>query len=91
MANTKPKGKKPQPAEKLLVRTCTLARQDEMILEQLSGDASDYVGRKVSGSAIMRSLLRFAAGQGAVWQREHIFSRVEHEMTGGTTWGSRKR
>jgi len=88
MANTKPTREKPRPA--LAVHTITLARQDETTLEQLSSDASDFVGRKVSGSAILRALLRYAAAQGDMWARAELFSRVEQEMTGGTVWGSKK-
>lgn len=72
------------------VHTITLARQDETVLERLSGDASDFVGRKVSGSAILRSLVRYAAAQGEQWAREHVFSLVEREMSSGTVWGSKK-
>jgi hypothetical protein len=61
---------------------------DEAILTRLAGDASDYIGRRVSGSAIVRALLRFADEQGTVWAREQIFTFVEQEMGTGVAWGT---
>jgi hypothetical protein len=79
-AKSKPSPKKPTPKSRatetkkpviekpaLVTHSLTLTRADEEILEHLSGDISDYTGRKISGSAILRALLRDTDQQGYQW------------------------
>src|SRR5712691_2223973 len=72
----------------LVVRSLTLTPAADATLQRLSGDASDYIGRKVSGSAIVRALLRQAEQQGSTAQ---LFPLLEMELTSGeVVWGKKK-
>jgi hypothetical protein len=65
MSERKTRGKKSSAATPPLApHSLSLGRQEELTLGRLSQDASDFVGRKVSGSAVVRALLRFADRQG---------------------------
>jgi hypothetical protein len=44
----------------------------------------------VSGSAIMRGLLRHADQQGMGWIREQLTPLIEGEIQRGTVWGKKK-
>jgi hypothetical protein len=81
------KGKAERP---VVVRSLMLTRADGDILQRLSASASGYTGRAVSGSAIVRALLRHAERQGLAWGRAQLFPLVGTEMSGGVMWG-RKR
>ena len=72
------------------IRTHSLAENDLIILQQLAQDASDYLGWTVSGSALVRALLRHAAQQETAWVREQLFPFIEGEITAGTVWGKKK-
>jgi hypothetical protein len=55
MARAKPKGKKLPPQKMpLLVRTIALTQPDQDTLDQLSRDASDFLGLTVSGKGTER-------------------------------------
>ncbi len=64
MAGKKLTTKKP-PARPDLIRAIALAPDVDTGLQQLSQDASDYIGRTVSSSAIVRALVRYATQQGS--------------------------
>ena len=68
------------------IHSHSLTRDTENILQRLSSDASDFIGRAVSNSAIVRSLLRQVDQQGppAV---DALFVQVEKELKSGVTWG----
>jgi hypothetical protein len=83
MARAKTRLKK----EPLIIRTIALARDTDATLARLSMDASDYVGRTVSGSAIVRALLRYAEQQRLA---SHLFSLVEQELESGIFWGKKR-
>jgi hypothetical protein len=59
------RAKTTQKKEKPEIRINSLALTPETLetLQRLSGEASDYIGRKVSGSATMRALVQFAGKQ----------------------------
>jgi predicted TIM-barrel fold metal-dependent hydrolase len=59
-------------------------------LRRLSTDAADYIGRAVSGSAIVRALLRHVAQYPASWVQARIFPFVEKELDSGVLWGKKK-
>jgi hypothetical protein len=85
------KAKKPaieKPA--FVVHSLTLTRADEEILEHLSGDVSDYTGRKISGSAILRALLRYTDQQGYQWFLSQVSPFIEAEISSGVVWGKKK-
>jgi hypothetical protein len=83
---------KKETAEKLalVVHSLTLTPVDEDILERISRDASDYIGRTVSGSAIMRALLREVDRQGYQWVLSQLCPLVEAELASGVMWGRKK-
>jgi hypothetical protein len=72
------------------IRSLSITPEDAKLLDRFSQDASDYLGWTVSGSAIMRGLLRHADQQGAEWMRENLFPFVEHEIQRGIVWGKKK-
>jgi hypothetical protein len=73
-----------------VVHSLTLTRADEDILEHLSGDVSDYTGRKISGSAVLRALLRYTNQQGYQWFLSQVSPFIEAEITSGVVWGKKK-
>ena len=81
----------PSKKERVLVHSYALTPSTSTVLERLSGDASDTLGRAVSDSAIVRALLRYADHQGIAWAREQIFPFIGQEMTGGKLWGKKKK
>jgi hypothetical protein len=74
----------------LVVHSLTLTHADEEILEHLSKDVSDYTGRTISGSAVLRALLRHADRQGYQWFLAQVSPFIEAEMTSGILWGKQK-
>ena len=72
------------------IHTLTLTPDTKQILEGLSRDATDYGGRKVSGSAIVRALLRYAKQQEYSWVISQLCPLVEAEQAGGIIWGKKK-
>ena len=89
MATMKPSRKKP-PAVRL-IRSLSVTEDASAALDRLAQDASDFTGRTVSGSAIVRALIRHAQGQGTDWQRSTLFPVIETELTRGTSWGGKGR
>jgi hypothetical protein len=55
-----------------------------------SGDVSDYTGRKISGSAILRALLRYTNQQGYQWFLSQVSPFIEAEISSGVVWGKKK-
>jgi hypothetical protein len=85
-----PKAKaKPAPRPEFLIRTVSLTPVEDEALHQLAGDASDFIGRRISGAAIVRALLRQAiqAGQPAA---NALFLLVEQELNSGIRWGRKQ-
>jgi hypothetical protein len=76
--------------EPILVRSHSLTPTTETILKWLSQDASDYIGRSVSSSAVVRALARYADQQSHTWLREILFPLIEQELSTGTAWGKTK-
>jgi hypothetical protein len=87
MARAKTKPPKKQP---LTIHSLSLTKADETILERISTDATDYAGRKVSGSAIIRALLRNADKQGYQWILANICPLIDAEILSGVMWGKKK-
>jgi hypothetical protein len=84
MARAKPKSKKPPPQNlPLFVKAITLTRTDQDTLTRLSKDVSDYTGRTVSSSAIVRALVRYAGQQRYDWGLAYLSPLIEREMTAG--------
>lgn len=74
----------------LHVYTFSLTPQVATAIQRLSEDAGDFLGRKVSGSAIIRALVRQVIRQGPS-ATDALFLEVEKEMNDGVLWGSKKK
>jgi hypothetical protein len=74
----------------LAIRSFTFTPDADDALRHLSSDASDYIGRRVSGSAIVRALLQYADRRGEMWGREELCPFVERELSSGLVWGKKK-
>jgi hypothetical protein len=85
------RAKKTPPKESLTIHSLTLTPATAATLRQLSTDAADYIGRAVSGSAIVRALLRHIEQYPASWVQARIFPFVEKELESGMVWGSKKK
>jgi hypothetical protein len=72
------------------VPSLTLTRADEDILEHISNDATDFTGRKISGSAMIRALLRHVDQQGYQWLLSQLRPFIDAEISSGVVWGKRK-
>lgn len=85
------RAKKPLPPEKpaFSIHTCTLTPDVVETLQDLSSDASDFLGRAVSNSAIIRALVRQVVQQGPA-AADALFIEVEKELKSGTMWGKKK-
>jgi hypothetical protein len=70
------------------VRTFRLTGDADRALQRLSQDASGFLGRKVSNSAIVRALIRQAFQQEPATA---LFLLVEEEMKSGVLRGRKKR
>jgi hypothetical protein len=91
MARAKPKGKKSPPQKpQLLIRSITVTQDDQDTLGRLSKDLADYTGRTVSGSAIVRALVRHTGLQPYDWVLSQLSPIVEEEITAGVQWGKKR-
>ncbi len=75
----------------LVIRSHTLTRKADRLLQRLSQDASDALGWTVSSSAVVRALLRHVEQQPSAWASSVLFPVIEQEIAGGILWGSRKK
>jgi DNA-binding NarL/FixJ family response regulator len=71
-----------------LIRSFNLSPDTEETLHLLSSGASDYIGRSISESAIVRALLRQIAGQGPS-AADALFILIEQELNEGVRWGKK--
>jgi len=84
------RAKKTPSKQPLAIHSITLTPPDAETLQQLGQEATDYIGRTVSASAIVRVLVRYAGQQGEAWARERLFPFVEQELNAGVRWGKTK-
>lgn len=83
--------RKSQPKkEPVLIRSHALTVSTLATLNYLSRDATDYIGRGVSSSAVIRAMIQYVDQQDTLWIRKHLFSLIEEEMQRGTRWGKTK-
>lgn len=82
--------KKPTPKNETLVRSLAHTTTTEEITRRLSQDATDYIGRAVSNSAVIRALIRYADTQGTTWIQKALFPLIERELESGMVWGKKK-
>jgi FixJ family two-component response regulator len=73
----------------LSVHSVTLTLDAVEALEQITQGATDFLGRSISNSAVIRALIRQVAkqGPGAV---DALFFEIERELKAGVLWGKRK-
>lgn len=89
MATIKTQAKKPAHPS-FTIRSLSITTEDTKILDRIAQDASDYLGWTVSGSTVVRALLRQAGGQDSLWVREKLSPFIENEIQSGTVWGKKK-
>jgi hypothetical protein len=77
--------------EPLKTYPLTLTPTAKHFFHQLSREASDALGRKVSNSAMLRALLAYVEQQPRSWASKHLYPFVEQEMARGRVWGRTKR
>jgi hypothetical protein len=66
----------------------TLSPEARDTVQRLGQEASDYIGRTVGGSAVVRALLTWTAQQSGTWRAEHLFPPIERELATGFMWGA---
>jgi len=71
------------------IHSVTLTTEEVGALEQLSRDASDFLGRSISNSAVIRALLRQVVKHGPS-AADDLFFEVERELKAGIRWGKKK-
>ena len=78
-----------QEKPQLSTHSVTLSDDTVATLQRLSQSATDFFGRSISISAILRALIRCADTQGpsAV---DAVFVEVEREAKEGIIWGKKK-
>jgi hypothetical protein len=83
----------PQKPQKpfLVVRSHTLTREADILLQQLNQEASDALGWTVGSSAVIRALLRYVAQQPTAWASATLHPLIEKEIARGIFWGSKKK
>lgn len=83
--------KKPTSEERppLSIHSVTLSAAEAVILDRLSREATDFLGRSISGSAVIRALLRRIDKQGPSAADDLSFE-VERELKAGVLWGKKK-
>jgi hypothetical protein len=74
---------------KFSVYTFTLTPDVVEALQQLSHDASDFLGRAIGNSAIIRALIRQVVKQGPA-AADALFIEVEKELKAGMVRGKKK-
>lgn len=86
-----PRTKKPPPQEKpqLSIHSVTLSAEESAILRRLSSSATDFLGRSISSSAVLRALLRQIDKQGLP-AAGALFLEIEEELKAGVRWGKQK-
>jgi hypothetical protein len=84
--------KRPSPRETphFSVRTISLAAEEVALLRRLSQEASDFLGRTTSSSAVIRALLRQIGKQGPP-AADALFVEIERELKDGVMWGNKKK
>ena len=85
----RPKKPPPQERPQFSSHSVTLSAEESAILQRLSQDASDFLGRSISSSAVIRALLRQVVKQGPP-AADALFIEVERELKAGVRWGKQQ-
>jgi hypothetical protein len=78
------------PPEPLKVCSLKITPAAERLLNDLSQDATDAIGRPVSSSALVRALLQYLAQQPSTWTATTLYPLIEQEIGHGRVWGKKK-
>lgn len=87
MARAKKSAKEEKPT--FSIHSVTLTSDVDAILQRLSRDASDFLGRSISMSAVVRALVRQVDKQGPP-ASDALFLEIERELKAGVLWGKKK-
>jgi hypothetical protein len=81
------------PTKKTLLKVCSIklppAAAD--LLDDLSQDATDALGRPITSSALVRALLHYLAQQPPSWVATTLYPLLEQEIASGRVWGKKKQ
>jgi hypothetical protein len=78
------------PKPSFFPRSFTLTPDVGETLQGFSQNASDFMGRAIGSSSILRALVRYAGQQEEQWLRSQIFPLIEQELSTGVMWGKKK-
>jgi hypothetical protein len=67
----------------------TLTTEEVDAPRQLSQDVTDFLGRSISSSAVIRALIRQITKQGPP-AADALFLEVERELKAGVRWGKQQ-
>ena len=87
MARTKKPPTQEQP--QFSIHTISLTTEETKVLQNLSQEASDFLGRSISNSAVIRALIRQVVKQGPS-AADDLFFEVERELKAGVRWGKQQ-
>lgn len=86
-----PRAKKEKPVKpQIKVTAVVFTPAEQAILQRMSKDASDVIGRRVSSSAVLRAVVRWLGKQGIPFAREQIIPLAEQELS-MLRWGRTKK
>lgn len=88
MARTK-RTPTPKPTPPLSIHSLSLTPDTAEALATLTQDASDYIGRTISASALIRALITYAHEQRPDWLTSSLWPLIERELAGGIRWGKK--
>jgi hypothetical protein len=74
-----------------VIHSFALAEENEETLANVRQTASDAIGRPISGSAVVRALLRYVTRQPSFWIAKQIHPLLEQEIEEGREWGSTRK
>jgi hypothetical protein len=87
IANKKPHLKK-QP---FVIHSFALVADNEETLADVRQTATDVIGWPISGSAVVRALLRYVGQQPSFWIAKQIHPLLEQEIEAGRVWGTQSK
>ena len=72
------------------IHSVILADEEVLLLQRLSQEASDFLGRTISSSAVIRALIRQIEKQGPS-AADALFFEIERELKAGKLWGRKRK
>lgn len=74
-----------------VIHSFALVVDNEETLADVRQTATDAIGRPISGSAVVRALLRYVGQQPSFWIAKQIHPLLEQEIEAGRVWGSTRK